>query len=608
MEELQRAKKYARIPTDGIAFEHYLADLLRDVGYTVQITPESKDFGADLILTSRKGMRHAVQAKYYNAGSIGLAPIQEVLASLVHWKADDGWVVTNGTFTKASRQLAKENGVRLIDGQKLKQLIDLAIDGKLVEENARNEASNRPHVKKEVAKKNRLHIEANEILRAFEAYADKIRGIALCYCLSDVPLGDELKNAYLTLHTEDGRVFGEPSRLAAYRWHMHDLISEKNTGYRSQTIATTDDEAISSKAEKDLKEARAFLAELHVTENHLETEANHAHVNLDYCTLDDDQLVPAVQNKIREYERTSWEITHFSDECQRISECCRLALTGGDDDENDWDDESYYHWVCREEQFQRNLGHVDEANQLRSEIPSLRDEFERGRANYCSIANDWILATKNDNQYCHAPDMSMILDCFSAVLNQWFFDMRKRKYQRDVKAAVSFYHEVDIVLTRLGHCSEFSKHLYDRVRLFREASSSDLSRPYLTSLRTSCMEGLVNVYIGLEEVYADVDKALEQIAALYEAKKTKQLEIKRVEDEKLLVLYTNEINKPRKTLEKLISRYQHTGVRSIKKYLSSKITENARTIQSINQKWEKESLEGLYYPVIPEELSANIGS
>ena len=70
-----------------------------------------------------------MQAKFYNGGNIGLQAVQEVYASLSHWNADDGWVVTNGVFSDKARVLADDNGIRLVDGNALNSMIQSIFDG-----------------------------------------------------------------------------------------------------------------------------------------------------------------------------------------------------------------------------------------------------------------------------------------------------------------------------------------------------------------------------------------------------------------------------------------------------------------------------------------------
>jgi hypothetical protein len=117
---------YNHLPTNGRDFEEYLRELFVDLGYKVDLTPLSNDYGADLILTdSRTNTRIAVQAKFHGK-PLGNTPVQEVVTALAYYHAQQGWVVTNSTFTQNATDLAKANGVRLIDGIELNQLVQKA--------------------------------------------------------------------------------------------------------------------------------------------------------------------------------------------------------------------------------------------------------------------------------------------------------------------------------------------------------------------------------------------------------------------------------------------------------------------------------------------------
>ena len=117
---------YTRIPANGREFEQYVASVFADLGYEVELTPATGDFGADVILTEPGSLRRiAVQAKFYGSALDG-APVQEVVGALAHYGACEGWVVTNSTFTRAARQLACENGVRLVEGTELRELVAAA--------------------------------------------------------------------------------------------------------------------------------------------------------------------------------------------------------------------------------------------------------------------------------------------------------------------------------------------------------------------------------------------------------------------------------------------------------------------------------------------------
>lgn len=103
---------------EGHVFEHFVADILKGVGYyNVQVTPGSGDYGVD-ILAEMNGVRYAFQCKCYSS-PLGLKPIQEVNAGKYHYKAHVGVVVTNSTFTPAAVEIAEDTGVLLWDRNKL---------------------------------------------------------------------------------------------------------------------------------------------------------------------------------------------------------------------------------------------------------------------------------------------------------------------------------------------------------------------------------------------------------------------------------------------------------------------------------------------------------
>jgi restriction system protein len=107
---------------DGFEFERYLGHLLRSRGYKVQVTQESGDFGADLVVEDGKGLRAVVQAKRYS-GTVGIKAVQEVVGAKAYYKAQHAWCITNSGYTKAAVELAKHNGVFLYSRTDLIRLI-----------------------------------------------------------------------------------------------------------------------------------------------------------------------------------------------------------------------------------------------------------------------------------------------------------------------------------------------------------------------------------------------------------------------------------------------------------------------------------------------------
>lgn len=105
----------------GIDFELYVSGLLSQLGFAdIRSTPATNDQGADL-LAKKEGRTVIIQAKRY-AGPVGNSAVQEVVGALHFYSGDEGWVVTNSTFTRSAKELAQKTGIRLIDGKELRRL------------------------------------------------------------------------------------------------------------------------------------------------------------------------------------------------------------------------------------------------------------------------------------------------------------------------------------------------------------------------------------------------------------------------------------------------------------------------------------------------------
>jgi HJR/Mrr/RecB family endonuclease/uncharacterized protein (DUF697 family) len=105
----------------GEEFEEFLSLCFEKMGYSVQKTPKTNDFGADLIL-EKSGVKTIVQAKRYK-GKVGSKAVQEVAGAVKYYGANNAMVVTNSTFTQSAYQLASPNQVELWDKEKLINLI-----------------------------------------------------------------------------------------------------------------------------------------------------------------------------------------------------------------------------------------------------------------------------------------------------------------------------------------------------------------------------------------------------------------------------------------------------------------------------------------------------
>ncbi|MEL3972054.1 restriction endonuclease [Rossellomorea oryzaecorticis] len=108
----------------GIEFEHYLVPLFRNLGYYVEITKPSGDFGCDLILKKDKE-KTVVQAKRYGANQkVGVDAVNQVVGAAGYYNATKKFVVTNRYYSEPAKITAKRNNVLLLDREDLIRFIN----------------------------------------------------------------------------------------------------------------------------------------------------------------------------------------------------------------------------------------------------------------------------------------------------------------------------------------------------------------------------------------------------------------------------------------------------------------------------------------------------
>ncbi len=103
-------------------FEQFIAKLYAKMGYQTRVTRHSGDNGIDIELR-KDGKRFVVQCKRYK-GMVGEPIVREFFGSFAT-QAEQGFIVTTGTFSKAARAWATSRPLRLIDGRELMQLLQL---------------------------------------------------------------------------------------------------------------------------------------------------------------------------------------------------------------------------------------------------------------------------------------------------------------------------------------------------------------------------------------------------------------------------------------------------------------------------------------------------
>ena len=108
----------------GVEFEVWISKVLKENGFAdVRGTPATGDQGADLI-AKKDGRTIIIQAKRYQ-GTVGNKAVQEVISAVGFYGGDEGWVVTNSTFTPSAKALAHKTHIKLIDGRDLERISEV---------------------------------------------------------------------------------------------------------------------------------------------------------------------------------------------------------------------------------------------------------------------------------------------------------------------------------------------------------------------------------------------------------------------------------------------------------------------------------------------------
>ena len=102
----------------GVEFENLLIDKFSSLGFTVESTPKTGDFGADLIVVNSEGSRIVIQCKRFKS-KVNLKAVQEVVGALGHYAGDIGIVITNNSFLNSAIKLAESHDIELWNGDNL---------------------------------------------------------------------------------------------------------------------------------------------------------------------------------------------------------------------------------------------------------------------------------------------------------------------------------------------------------------------------------------------------------------------------------------------------------------------------------------------------------
>jgi restriction system protein len=105
-------------------FEQLVGEAFRRQGYRVTETGGGgADGGVDLVL-HKGGEKHLVQCKQWRAYRVGVDIVRELYGVMAAQGAAGGFVVTSGRFTDEATRFAQGRNLRLIDGPRLRALLD----------------------------------------------------------------------------------------------------------------------------------------------------------------------------------------------------------------------------------------------------------------------------------------------------------------------------------------------------------------------------------------------------------------------------------------------------------------------------------------------------
>lgn len=113
LEKMKEDNTINIIVKNGLDYELYVEKYLQNLGYDVTRTPRTGDQGVDLI-AEKNDDRKAIQCKYYSK-PVGNKAIQEVIAGASFYQCTSAAVISNSSFTKSARQLAKNSDIELFN-------------------------------------------------------------------------------------------------------------------------------------------------------------------------------------------------------------------------------------------------------------------------------------------------------------------------------------------------------------------------------------------------------------------------------------------------------------------------------------------------------------
>ncbi len=111
------------IPSNGLDFEHWVAENLNRFGWSASATQGSGYQGLDE-LAEKDNIRVGIQCKLYTK-PVGNKAVQEIIAAKNYFDLDHAVVITNTTYTKSAKHLAEKANVLLLSQYDISKFDDI---------------------------------------------------------------------------------------------------------------------------------------------------------------------------------------------------------------------------------------------------------------------------------------------------------------------------------------------------------------------------------------------------------------------------------------------------------------------------------------------------
>lgn len=108
----------------GYQFENYISELLKKMGFEVEVTQYTNDGGIDLIATCEKPIfsgKYIIQCKKWST-SVGQPEVRDLYGVVMDQRANKGVLITTSDFTAQAYNFAKGKNLELINGDLLRVL------------------------------------------------------------------------------------------------------------------------------------------------------------------------------------------------------------------------------------------------------------------------------------------------------------------------------------------------------------------------------------------------------------------------------------------------------------------------------------------------------